>query len=266
MANGKKQTGNNETIALAKPLDVEYMALANPQAFEALQITLAETLGDDLAPFDFDELKIPSGGALSWNIPDIEGTRTAETVQGVLIYVQAAREYYATAFTGESQPPTCFSPDNKLGYGVPGGPCKECPFSKFGSGVNAAGQPTKSQACSERKHLLFLPEDSLIPWFINLPPTSTPNLSKYCLRLGGKGIVWSGVVTEIGLEQDKSNSGITYSKATFRMVGLLTPEQQAMARQYVAAFDKLIRPRMIDDAKRRVDEGAPEAAPAETSE
>ena len=248
----KKQT---EVTALAKPLEAQYMALSNPQAFDALKITLAETLGDDLAPFDFDELKIPSGGSLSWNIPDIDGTRTSETVQGVLIYVQAAREYYAEAFTGESQPPTCFSPDNRIGYGEPGGLCKDCPFAKFGSGTNAAGQPTKSQACSERKHLLFLPEDSLIPYFINLPPTSVGNLNKYNLRMGGKGIVWSSVVTEIGLEQDKSGGGITYSKATFKMVGLLDPEQAAQSRRYVETFSELFRARMTDDAKRRVEEG-----------
>lgn len=244
----------SQTVALAKPLDVQFMALSNPEAFENLRTTLAETMGEELAPFDFDEITVPSGGGLAWNVPDIEGVKVMQTIEGVLVYVQAAREYYAEAYSGESQPPTCFSPDNRIGHGSPGGLCKECPFAKFGSALDDKGNAAKGQACSERKHVLFLPDDSLIPIFLNLPPTSVDALNKYCLRLGGKGILWNSVVTEIGLEQTKSGSGITYSKATFKMVGMLSANQVEMSRQYKDAMDKLIRPRMIQDAERRVAE------------
>jgi len=260
-------TKTNGTTALAKPLDVQYMALSNPEAFANLQRTLAETMGDDLAPFDFDEVKIPSAGGLSWKVPTLEGNKPMEKVSGVLVYIQAAREYYSGKFTGQSQPPTCFSPDGRNGFGnprglCPGGLCRDCPFSQWDSATDAEGNATRGCACSERKHILLLPDDSLIPLFFNIPPTSVKAVEKYCLRIGGKGLDWTSVVTELGLEEAKSGGNITYSVATFAMVGALPSEQAILSRQYADAMGALVRSRFIADAKRRVAEDASEA-PAE---
>jgi hypothetical protein len=47
---------------------------------------------------------------------------------------------------------------------------------------------------------------------------------KYFLRLASKGIPYYGVITEITLDKDKNENGITYSKAKLSLKGRLDPD------------------------------------------
>jgi len=243
-------TGKGKGLALTES-KLDFAVFESAEFAQQLAFVLRENMGTNVAPFDFDEIQIPSGGGLTWSIPGLEGPTAAEFVEGILVYKQNVREFYEGDFDGSATPPTCFSPDDCEGFGKPGGDCATCPFGQWGSGRDAKGNPTKGKACAERLHALILPTDSYLPFFLNLPPTSKKAVADYCMRLVAKGRLYSSVVTRIGLEAAKSSTGINYSRAVFTMEGVLEEERAAMALAYGEALGTIITARRADDARRR---------------
>jgi hypothetical protein len=136
------------------------------------------------------------------------------------------RNYWDTEI-GEGEdsgtPPTCTSPDGKVGYGEPGGQCAACQFAQFGTGKNA------SQACSQRVALLIMMPDSGLPYMLGVPPSSIQNLRRhYLIPLSGKGRKYWQVATTIALEKDKNGQGIEYSKCVFKSAGPLDETTAAL--------------------------------------
>ena len=225
----KTENGTTQIVAYTD----EIMALATDKAAETLQAILMENLGGHASPFDFISISVPAGGAVQWSMPTLEGTDDlVAEIRAVILTTRSVRTYYATAYDGGSAPPTCSSPDKITGYGEPGGDCLSCPMAQFdGSG---------SQPCSERKHVMLLTPDSLLPTFLNLPVTSGKILQRYSMILGGKGLMTLGVVTGISLETTKNSGGITYAQAKFRCLGILNDEQKVRAGAYAQALKSVM--------------------------
>ena len=230
-------SSNGNGNKLAKVPTFAIQALTDDQA--AIMAEVFEEERPSL--FDFDELKIPAGGAQNWAIEDETGEeKTAKTIDGILVATQRVRAYYAEGFSGESKPPDCYSPNASDGIGAPGGTCADCPFSQWGSAVNEKGEASGGQACSERRHCLILLPDSVLPMFLDVPPTSVKAIKQYGFRLGGKGVRTNAVLTQFGLEKGKSGS-FEYSKLTLKNLGPLPPELAARIADYSGRMQALLQ-------------------------
>ncbi len=133
--------------------EIRNSAIATTESFAPVTAMEMEGLmAEDLAGLDFvpDRIKIPAGGATTFEIPDgdeEDGVRTAKDITGVILLHHPAFAYYMRKYTGGSNPPDCGSFDGKLGVGNPGGSCATCPYNQFGSGEG------KSKACKNRRIL-----------------------------------------------------------------------------------------------------------------
>src|SRR4029450_12815372 len=91
-----------------------------------------QTLGGGVIELqDLDRIRMPTGGALTFEVPTPAGPESRPTITGVLVHVQQRRAYWAQAFdeTGGGTPPDCTSADGITGVGEPGGACARCPLA-----------------------------------------------------------------------------------------------------------------------------------------
>lgn len=209
--------------------------------------TLAANLdGQALTQFDLMRIKIPSGGGLAWEIPAADGGETPDTVktwEGIVLATHMRRAYWREAYSGAGSPPDCESMDCAIGVGDPGGSCKRCPFAQFGSAVNADGSQGAGQACKQIQLLFVYREVGLLPDVVALPPTSLKAWRSYTIHTCTKRLrapYWH-VLTAFGLEKAQSKGGITYSKATFKSGGRLSPEQAANLDQARRRFEPMLK-------------------------
>ena len=194
-------------------------------------------------PMDFPQVKIPSGGQLSFELPnplDPDDPTPCKTIEGVIVLQQTANAYWQDSDT-TGAPPDCSSDDGATGYGTPGGQCAACPLNAFGSGEGGKGK-----ACKNMKNLYILQDGSPMPLLLPLPPTSLKAFRQYANNLRFAGLGLSGVVTCIGLKRQESG-GNTYSVATFRMSGrlgeALTETARAYARNMRESLEEMRRER-----------------------
>lgn len=225
------------TFAAIAPLDKTSAAL-----FDRSEV-MAENLGaGGLSPNQLDRVKVPAGGGTTWEIPTLDGRGEAiKELQVIIVAAQDVRAYYATAYDGGNNPPDCYSLDCKFGVGDPGGPCEACPWSQFGTGKDANGNPTNAQACSQKKMMLCIREDSTLPFVISAPPGSLGAVSKYFMRLAGANLPYYGVVTSLTLEKVKSGNGTPYSMVKPEFVRALTAEEVPGIKAYRANLLPMFR-------------------------
>lgn len=134
-----------------------------------------------------------------------------------------SKTYYASAYDPnmtEPSSPDCFSMDGiKPDASVKSpqcGNCASCPMNAFGSGRNAAGQPTKGKACSDNKILAVFRKGSVYQF--KIPPASLKNFGMYVKNLTNRGVPLGNVLTYVGFDEDAD-----YSVLQFR-VGAFLPE------------------------------------------
>jgi hypothetical protein len=222
MANAKKG------VELSKSGASEFLALSIPG--DSIQELILENVGPNgIQPLDLDRIKIPAGGALSWEIPTLTGVETAQEVSGIIVYWKDGRALWTEAFSGASTPPQCASEDAITGFGNPGGACSSCPFSQWESDLKGG----KGQACKLVRRAFVVRPGDLLPVMFPLPPTSVGALHKYGLRLASQGLLQYGVVTKFSLESATSNNGIRYSRATLKMERVLEDSEKEKIRSYV---------------------------------
>ena len=181
---------------------------------------------------DLDRVKMPTAGGGTWTVPTLEGDQQEKDLAGLIVGWQDVRAYWVEVFTG-SQPPDCASLDCMTGIGEPGRACKTCPYAAFGSAKGGTGP---GQACNEIRRLLILQEGAVLPMMLSLPPTSLKAVRKYFVRLASAQIPYYGAVARIGLEKTQSASGMPYSRATFTVARLLTPEEAGRTEGYVRSL------------------------------
>lgn len=225
-------TATQGTTAVAR---VEFAGL---QRVEEVREAIATNFGDGgLSPMDLDRVRIPAGGATTWDIPSIEGSTEAKEIQGVIVYAHAARSYWAQGMeesTGHS-PPDCSSPDGIRGYGAPGGECAACPLNQFGSGKKGSGK-----ACKEIKALYMLQEENLMPVLVPVPPSSLKPVKQFFAGLTTKGIAYRHAVVGISLKKVPNGQGIQYAQAQFRFIRRLEAPEKAAADAYGKQFAQFI--------------------------
>ena len=131
--------------------------------------------------------------------------------------------YYEAAYDPnqvEPSAPDCFSldgvtPDKSVNKPV-NPTCGTCPMNAFGSGRNAAGQPTKGKACADSKILAVFRKGSV--YSFKIPPASLKNFGLYVKNLTNRGVPLGNVITYVGFDEDAD-----YSVLQFR-VGAFIPE------------------------------------------
>lgn len=198
-----------------------------------LHEVLTENLGNtQLSAFELDRVKIPSGGATTWEIPTLEGAEEKKSIEGVVIFFKDPNGYWKNEYDGQNNPPDCVSDDGMVGVGKPGGNCAACPLNAFGS------DGEKGKACKNMRTLFILREEDILPIVVTLPPTSLREARKYFLRLASKGVPYYSVVTELTLVKEKNNDGIQYSKACI----ILKSRMSAEAAKKIKAFQENLRP------------------------
>lgn len=175
---------------------------------------IQENMGGQIDFSMIDRVRIPSGGGRAWEVPTLDGVEPQKAVSGVLLYFKYQNVYWESSFEDNSgAQPDCVATDGKHGAGMPGGLCASCPFNEFGSAENGRGKKCRNTM------LLFLQQPGrALPLAVLLPPTSIPRMKKYLMNLTVYGVPYYTAITELTLEQTKSENGIAYSIASPRLV------------------------------------------------
>lgn len=231
-------TENGTEVALVPYAGEQFVALATEDP-ERLDKLLRTNLGGALDASLLDALSVPTGGARNWELDTAfgEGAESTPTLEVIIVAMHDARIYYEKSMeeakkTGEVNQPDCISPDGVFGNGKPGGKCKDCPYSKWGS-------KGKGQACAQRKQLLLAMPGKLIPLGLSIPPTSVRALDKYMMRLSSNDLFFYEVVTAISLE--KVEGTYDYSRCVFTVSGTLDEATRSNATAYSETMTALVQ-------------------------
>ena len=204
--------------------------------YEAIREVMADNLGGErLSLSSLDRIKMPAGGALSWEVNTIGGAESVSTLSGVIVHEHKTRTYWQESFetSGGDTPPDCFSEDLMTGQGNPGGECADCPFSQFGAN-------SERPECREGRVLFLLCKDSALPVAVSLPPSSLRAYTEYKVRLSRALIRISDIETHFTLEREKNKKGIPYSRAVFKAGAKASGEQKAMLQEQSATVKGLL--------------------------
>lgn len=197
-------------------IDNEFKAVS-----EELQNIMSQEL--DGLNIRFDRVKVPSGGALYFELPgeDSDNPDTIKELKGVILHHHALNSYYTEKYTGGNSAPDCGSIDGKTGEGEPGGECAKCPLNQFGSGENGTGK-----ACKNKRRIYLLREGEIFPIILTLPTGSLKEFTNYIAkRIVGKGKRSFEVLTKITLKKAVNSGGITYSQAVFSVDRVLSKSE-----------------------------------------
>jgi hypothetical protein len=221
MAKGT-ELAKTETFVAIAPYDPD----ADHTGFDRRDV-MKENLGaGGLDPTKLDRVKIPAGGGTAWEIPTLDGKGDiAKSLEVIIVAAQDVRSYYATEYDGSKNPPDCASLDTVTGSGEPGGQCRDCPKSKWGTAVDKNNNPTDGQACDQRKMMLCITKDSTLPFVVSIPPGSLGNINKYFMRLAGANLYFWAAVTNLSLKKTDSGGGIPYSVVVPEYVRSLSKEE-----------------------------------------
>lgn len=224
--------GKNEVATINETFDLVTLDGAIAEA-------IAEEM-DGLGTIPFDRVKIPSGGGIAFEIPGEtdEETESVTELTGVILYHHPVNAYWRDKFAGGNEQPDCASYDGKKGIVRETGEicdCADCKYNEFGSGEGGSGK-----ACKNAHRIYILREGNPVPLILSLPPTSLKYMRDYISkRILLKGMRSYYAVTKITLKKEKSQAGITYSRAAFAFVGKLAPEQIAAAEAMANSIKKM---------------------------
>ena len=195
----------------------------------------------------FQRIKIPSGGAMQFEIPgdDPENPDYTRTLDGVILYNHASNAYWPDGGyeEEESGPPMCSSVDGIQGIGDPGGACTICPLNAFGSGDNGRGK-----ACKNMRHIYLLRDGDFIPVLVTLSPTSIKPFNNFVSTIfAARKRGTCGSIVQIGLKR-MNNGRDEYSVATFKKLHDFTGEQLAQIKQYAGGFKTQVKAMLLQRA------------------
>ncbi len=224
-------------------------AVMEPKPFTLPEMLDSDFSGDELAEdyeglsLSFRRIKIPSGGALTFEIPgdDPQNPNYERTIEGVILYSHAANAYWQEGSEYEdSAIPLCFSNDGKMGIGTPGGCCDICHLNQFGTGTDSKGRQTRGKACKNMRHLYILRDGECMPIMLALSPTSLGPYSNFvnaCFVTRRRPIY--AALVQIGLK--KIDGANPYSVATFKKIRDFSGEELARVKSYATGFREQIR-------------------------
>lgn len=193
---------------------------------------LIEDLGED-AKISYDRVKIPSGGITAFEIPgdDLDNPDIVKEIDGIIVYAQRINAYWKDTYSGDNTFPNCSSNDGMVGVEFETGEihkCRSCPFNQYNSAVNGGGK-----ACKNMRRLYILRNKSIFPIILTLPPTSLTDYDSYIGKhVAGNGTRPHFVITRISLKKAQNKNGIAYSKAQFRLLGVVPDAMKAELEDY----------------------------------
>ncbi len=201
----------------------------------------AEELAEDMEglQMNFPRVKIPSGGALQFEIPsdDPENPDYSKTLEGIILFNHPNNAYWPEGSEyDENSNPLCSSVDGKLGVGIPGGSCTSCAMNVFGSATEGRGK-----ACKNMRVLYLLRSGEFMPLQVTFPPTSLKPFREFMNQsfiLRRRATY--GSLVQIGLKK-MNNGKDDYSVATFRRLADFSGEELTQVRKYADSFKEQIR-------------------------
>lgn len=254
-----KKDANEQTELQTTPVAGSgIMALSADGANEMANIISENFGGNQLTLADLDKMKIPSGqGAAVWSIPVLEGDdETTKELRGVIIGWADKKSWWQKSFSesGGKEQPDCKSNDMVHGLGDPnkhfndkeqqlmdtnkaghtvrdteGWLCSTCVHNQFGTAPNGGGK-----ACQDKRFVIFLLQDSVIPVLIRVPATSINNFKQYFKRLTGQRKSYLSVITKLTLS--KVDGKIAYYTVNPNADGFLSAEETALVRKLREPF------------------------------
>ena len=119
--------------------------------------------------------------------------------------IGVARSFYESAYTGNTDDqPDCSSSDGITPDGHSTKPqarsCNECPWNKFGTATDAAGNPSKGKRCSDHKNLVVVEASNVEHGdllMLRVPATSLKSLSMYGRKLNEFKVPPQVVITQL---------------------------------------------------------------------
>lgn len=172
-------------------------------------------------------IKVPTGGGLAFTLPDEE---VSKKIDGVIVHSHPMNILWLNDFDGSSNPPDCVSNNAETGVGYPGGACATCKYNQFGSGRNGG------KACKNIIRAYIIVPDQLLPWRLDVPPTSLKEYRDFKSKVLLKGKRLPKIYTRISLETTKSKDGIAYSKLAFELLEPLSNDDVTRAKAYTPAI------------------------------
>lgn len=238
----------SKATALAPVEESNYALMRLPE--ETALDLIQSAISSGVTSFDFDRVRVPAGGGITWEIPTLEGEpESTKALTGVIVGIAQKKAYWATALeeSGGGTPPDCRSDDGAFGQGNPGGPCRACPYNQFGSSSKGEGK-----ACKDMMHVLIVPPNSTLPLLLSVPPTSIKPMRQFLLRAAGAGISTSAMEVALSLTKEKANGGQTYSRISASLGRKLGGEEAARFRAVAEAVKPLLSALPLESAE---DEG-----------
>jgi hypothetical protein len=247
----ERPAGNGGTSTLVKHGDVLELArledspvnhfMVVQDDFQEQMDAIEENLaGGGFTPYSFDRIKVPSGGATAWEIPQPDGSdpETAKEFSAVIGHqYPVTKSYWPQGIEeGGNKPPACFSMNGLVGIGDPGGPCATCPHNQWGTGKNGG------KACPDRRMLFLVQEHSLLPTVLLIPGGSAKNVDKYIrVTLSNLGIPYYGALTKFKLRKEKNRDGIDYAQIVPSFSGKLPRQHALQIKAYGATLDAALK-------------------------
>jgi hypothetical protein len=194
-------------------------------------------LGEKMSAADLQGIRVTPGGGTAWALQSLAGEKTEKELCGIIVGWRDTRSYWNLPMdqSDGNAPPDCASVDARVGIGKPGGACRDCRFSQFGSSPNSEGQ-----ACKLVRQLFILRQENVLPEILNLPPSSLKPARQYLARLAAIALPCYGLISRIGLERAQNLRGITYSRATFTAGDLLSPDEFERAKAFATMLKPLL--------------------------
>ena len=138
-------------------------------------------------------------------------------------------------------------------------------MSKYGSNPR---EGSNGQACSEKRMLLLLRPDSILPLVVQAPSTSIRNVFDYTMSLANdQEMPFHHVYTQLTLEK-VGGGGLEYSKVNLKSLGPVPEEYIPRIEAYQASFIKLLGSQqlgVVADTDNIIDADAGSADPADES-
>jgi hypothetical protein len=194
-----------------------------------------------------------------------------------------AKVFYSSGYVaGEDGLPDCASsdgirPDSGVKNPQSATTCAVCPKNAWGSGTDAAGNPSKGKACKDTKALFLVApgkngiQDEVIQ--LRVPTMSLRNMSQYASQLGSRKIAVHKVYTVLSFSDDTEYPELKFGFGGFLDEAEYEQVKEIMAGPVVAEVmqgevsiveneDKtLIDPAEVEDAEPEVQEPPKKAAP-----
>lgn len=263
-----EQSSGDTAIATRTPDQVlaesNFLALRPDGAMsEAFAANYAE--GESLQFGDLIRVKVPPGGTTKWTIESLEGEEMVDTISGACVYYKPSGTLWPSDDSVEGTQPLLRTRDLKIAeqvgddYGdinpdvleearlfddngepmsTPDGrglyDWQKLEYNKWGTGKKGFGK-----RCKETRLMCLLPEDAMFPIFLQIPPGSLKEVTRFFRLLSRP--YWNYVIS-LELEKAVSSGGITFSKIKKpKLVRSLDPvEAAAMKRTFVDTLDPAV--------------------------